>query len=148
MRKNIDNRLLELKNISVCYRANNVVLKNINLTICQNEIVYITGPNGIGKSTLIKVMCKLLKPKQGGVIYYNNLKISDVSYVSQVLNFKHDLKMKDLITLTSLFHNIDKKMIVNNDFYRKLKLNKFYDKRMNELSLGIQKLINLFLALI
>jgi ABC-type Mn2+/Zn2+ transport system ATPase subunit len=148
MKKNIDNRLLELKNVTACYKSNINVLHNINLSIHQDERVYLTGSNGIGKSTLIKIMCGLLKPKQGKVIFYNDLKINQISYVSQILNFKHDLKMKDLVLLTSLIHNITKKQITNNEFYSKLKLNLFYERKMNELSLGVQKLINLFLALI
>jgi len=45
------------------------VLKEISLSIGRGEIVTLLGPNGCGKSTLIKVMLGMLKPSQGRVTY-------------------------------------------------------------------------------
>lgn len=51
------------------------VLKDIHLSIYPQEIVTLIGPNGCGKTTLVKTMLGLLKPAAGGVIKAPNLKI-------------------------------------------------------------------------
>lgn len=43
------------------------VLKNISMTAERNEITLLVGPNGHGKSTLLKTICGLLKPKNGSI---------------------------------------------------------------------------------
>lgn len=61
---------IELKN--VCYRylgAENDTLKNINLTIKPGEHIAIVGLNGAGKTTLVKLICGLIDPTDGEVLY-------------------------------------------------------------------------------
>src|SRR5580700_734410 len=45
-----------------------VVLENVSLEICPNEILGILGPSGCGKSTLLRVMIGLLPPTHGRVL--------------------------------------------------------------------------------
>jgi branched-chain amino acid transport system ATP-binding protein len=45
------------------------VLRDINLTVGEGEYVTIFGPNGHGKSTLLKNICGLLRPAAGSVTY-------------------------------------------------------------------------------
>lgn len=51
----------------------NMVLRDVQLTLCQGEIVAIVGPSGSGKSSLLKVLCGLLAPTSGEVIYQQNI---------------------------------------------------------------------------
>ena len=147
MKKNVKKLVLKLTNVNIGYKKNLPILKNVNLSIYQGESVYIVGYNGIGKSSLMKVMCGLLKP-QVGEVTYNDVNCTQMSYVSQVLHYKQDLRMSDLIKLATLIHGLSVKQIITSDVYRKFKLHKFYDSKMNELSLGIQKQINLLLAIV
>lgn len=48
--------MLELKHIAKTYKNGVNALYNINLKIDQGEFVYIIGPTGSGKSTLIKLL--------------------------------------------------------------------------------------------
>lgn len=61
-------RLIDLENVSFAY-GNRPVLKDVSLSTRQGEIVTLLGPNGCGKSTLIKVMLGLLSPSRGRVSY-------------------------------------------------------------------------------
>lgn len=51
----------------------NLVLRDIQLTLCRGEIVAIVGPSGSGKSTLLKTLCGLIQPTNGEVIYQNEV---------------------------------------------------------------------------
>ncbi|RDE86156.1 zinc ABC transporter ATP-binding protein ZnuC [Aggregatibacter kilianii] len=79
--------LVELKNINVKY-GQQVALSNINLTIYPNSIITIVGPNGGGKSTLLKVLLKLQQPTSGKVIYNKHIRIG---YVPQKIHLDHNL---------------------------------------------------------
>lgn len=46
------------------------ILSDVSLTIYNGDFVAVTGPNGGGKTTLLRIMLKLLKPTSGTVMYY------------------------------------------------------------------------------
>ncbi len=59
---------IEFKDVSFAYPGTDkLVLKNINLTIHNNEKLVIVGLNGSGKTTLIKLLCKFYKPILGTI---------------------------------------------------------------------------------
>lgn len=59
---------LELKNLSVGFgRLSKPLLSNLNLCIAKGEIVVLTGKNGIGKTTLARTLCGVLKEKSGTI---------------------------------------------------------------------------------
>ena len=47
------------------------VLRDINLSLRENEIVSIIGPNGAGKSTLFNIICGLTRPSGGRILYHD-----------------------------------------------------------------------------
>lgn len=49
-----------------------VVIQNVNLDVRHGDFMAITGPNGGGKTTLLRVMLRLLRPTFGQVEYFNN----------------------------------------------------------------------------
>lgn len=54
----------------------NLVLKDIDLTVAENEVVVIIGPSGSGKSTLLRCMNKLEEPTSGHV-YIDGIDLED-----------------------------------------------------------------------
>ncbi len=60
--------LIEAKNLSVSYDKK-VVVHNIDLHVKKGEILSIVGPNGCGKSTVLKSLTRLLKPSGGDVLF-------------------------------------------------------------------------------
>ena len=60
--------LIEIKNFSTGY-DNRTVLRNVNLTVYDRDFLGIIGPNGGGKTTLIKCILGLLKPTAGEILY-------------------------------------------------------------------------------
>jgi zinc transport system ATP-binding protein len=78
--------LIEIKNVSFSYN-NELVLKNINLTIKKNDYLAVIGPNGGGKSTLVKLILGFIKPTKGSI----KLHTQKLGYVPQYTNFSLDI---------------------------------------------------------
>lgn len=73
------NYILELKNVSK--RLNNeIIFSNINLKIKKGEVISIIGESGVGKTTLLKCINKLLDIDEG-TIYFNNKNIKDLDLI-------------------------------------------------------------------
>lgn len=69
--------MLELKKLSKSY-GENTVLKNINFTVEQGEILSILGPSGCGKTTLLNLILGMEK-SDGGNILYNKKEYTNLS---------------------------------------------------------------------
>lgn len=77
------NNLIEIKNLSFYYDKS-VVLEDINLNIQSNDYLAIIGPNGGGKSTLLKLILGLVSPKSGKIkLTYDK---NSIGYVPQNTN--------------------------------------------------------------
>jgi len=63
MQNNNDNDII-LNNISFAYKQRNI-LENVDLVIKKGEFASIVGPNGGGKTTLLKLILGLIKPDRG-----------------------------------------------------------------------------------
>lgn len=79
--------LITVKNLSVTYGLN-TVLRGVDFEIELGEIVTIVGPNGSGKTSLLKAIIGAIQPAEGSVTLKPRLK---VGYVPQRLNFESTL---------------------------------------------------------
>lgn len=101
---------IQVKNLSFTYSGtNNVVLKNINITISKGELVGVIGENGSGKSTFLKLICGLYDNYQGEILINDvELKKIDteslrnrISVVFQDFN-KYEFTMRENIAFGNL----------------------------------------------
>lgn len=63
----VDKPLIEIKNLGFAYNGN-PVLDHVSFTVDKGDYVGIIGPNGGGKTTLLKILIGLLKPDSGSVL--------------------------------------------------------------------------------
>lgn len=63
--------IIQLKNINKSY-SNKYLFNNLDFSIKKGEMVAITGPSGVGKSTLLNIIGLIDKPDSGEVIICNN----------------------------------------------------------------------------
>ena len=79
--------LVQVEDLSVRYGAR-TVLSRVSLRVDQGEIVTIVGPNGSGKTSLLRAIIGAVKPSQGRVVHGNGVK---VGYVPQKLHIDETL---------------------------------------------------------
>lgn len=66
------------RNIAFQYdRLSKPIFAGLDIHVSPGESVAIVGPSGVGKTTLMKVMCGLLQPSEGGV-YFNQIDINNL----------------------------------------------------------------------
>ncbi|MCC6281802.1 MAG: energy-dependent translational throttle protein EttA [Saprospiraceae bacterium] len=75
----LGDKVIELKNVSKAF-GDRILFENVNLDIPKNAIVGIIGPNGVGKSTLFKIITGQEKADTGEVIIGDSVQMS---YVDQ-----------------------------------------------------------------
>lgn len=79
--------IIDIKNLSFGYNEEKV-LDNINLKIEKDDFLAIIGPNGGGKSTLLKLILGILKPQFGSIDFIDNF--MTIGYVPQNTNINMD----------------------------------------------------------
>jgi branched-chain amino acid transport system ATP-binding protein len=63
--------MLKVNNIDVYYGAIHAI-KGISIQVAKGEIVTLVGSNGAGKSTTLRTISGLLKPKSGTILFEDN----------------------------------------------------------------------------
>ena len=64
-------KLIEIKDVTASYDTK-VVLKDISLSVWKDDFLGIIGPNGGGKTTLLKVILGLMKPVSGEISFFDD----------------------------------------------------------------------------
>ena len=96
--------MLHLKNISFHY-GEKPILQNISFDVMARDTLGILGPNGGGKSTLMKIIAGLLKPSSGDIFFDSFFNVNkDLSYIPQSndLNTIFPLKVTEFLTISLL----------------------------------------------
>ena len=69
----IKKNFVEVKNLNFSYENNNkFYLENLNFSMSTGEIIFLKGESGIGKSTLINLICGLIRLHDGKITCNNN----------------------------------------------------------------------------
>ncbi len=145
----------------VCGYLKTPVLNNIDLDVKAGEMVGIIGPNGCGKTTLIKSLSGFLKPISGEILIHGkSIKNCSSSFISQKVAVVNQsmtplsMSVSDYVTMGRLAFfkkfqffetSKDRKVVENN-----LKLTDSFknkDKMLNELSGGERQLAQIARAL-
>ncbi len=103
--------IYEVKNGSFGYKKTEI-LKDINFTVRDGEVMSVLGPNGVGKTTLLKCMMGLLKWKEGESLLdgenIRNIKPRDfwqkIAYVPQAKGSAFGFSAIDMVTLGRSAH--------------------------------------------
>ncbi len=154
--------ILSAENVSFSYYKDSpLILDDITVSIKKGEAVCLLGPNGVGKSTLLNLLCGLLKPNKGR-IYLENTDISHLSskniaqfigYVPQKIHLSFNYSVLDYVllgrtahmNLLSLPSDEDKKHAMQ--ALEDLDLLDYSHRSVNDLSGGEQQKVSIARAL-
>ncbi|MDD5405663.1 MAG: ABC transporter ATP-binding protein [Sulfurovaceae bacterium] len=92
----MNEKILEIKDLSFAYNGDSV-LENINLSLNEKDFLAVIGPNGGGKSTLLKLILGILKTKIGTITINGKNSTDDLSkigYVPQNTNINTSFPIK------------------------------------------------------
>lgn len=139
-------KVIEFKDVSFNY-DNSPTLIDINFSINSNDFVAIVGPNGGGKSTLLKLILAQISPTKGSLTVFgdkNYKSLEKLGYVPQFTTHQHDfpLRLIDMVLQSKLRNNSffarytqkDKKSAIK--ILEMLKIAEFKDRFLSELSGG------------
>ena len=87
--------LINIVNASAGYNGE-IVLKNINLKVFNRDFVGVIGPNGGGKTSLLKLILGLLKTKSGNITYAKDIKIGYLPQQS-FIDSKFPISVKEVL---------------------------------------------------
>lgn len=128
---------VELTDVSFSYSTSNPVLKNITLRVYRGDFLAIIGPNGGGKTTLLRLILGILKPDEGRIKVFGTSPENargNIGYVPQLTSSGNDFPVSAMdVVLMGRLHN-------SNPFrsYSKTDRNKAIEKleimRINDLA--------------
>jgi iron complex transport system ATP-binding protein len=155
MTEQVENRtLLTAIDLTVGYRLKGgqklPILTDLNLSICSGELITFIGPNGCGKSTLIRSLIGLL-PKLNGKVYFKDENLDTISFADRAQRigvvltdpvYERNMTVSELVTMgryphTNWLGRLTKLdlQIINNSI-EKVGLMHKIDSRLGELSDG------------
>ena len=119
-------RLIKVENVNFFYEEYKV-LDDISFSMNRGDFVALLGVNGVGKSTLLKLLLGELKPKSGTIMWTESFRA--FSYVSQ-----------DVMGVGFMASVME---VVQSNLYSSKKLFSFYSKEDKDLVLKALKLVNM-----
>ncbi len=147
---------VEVKHLYFKYE-NEWVLEDINFTLKDKEFMTIIGPNGGGKTTLLRILLGFLKPTKGEVKIYDKSPKENrtlIGYVPQHTNFSLDIPITvfDIVLQGRLqkgkffYSKKDKEKAIK--ILKELKIEKFKDRKIKDLSGGQRQKVLIARALV
>ena len=137
---------ISIKNLNMRYRRK--VLDNLDLELDSGQIVGLVGPNGTGKSTLLRILAGLEKTYKGEILIngkkpdYNTYK--EISYQADKFTLDEKLSVREVVkTYKKFFEDFDE------DKFYKL-FNEFKlpaDSKVSEMSKGMREKLQIALSL-
>jgi zinc transport system ATP-binding protein len=148
-------REILIEKLSFSYTDHNI-LEDINFEIFQGDYVAIIGPNGGGKTTLLKLLLGFLKPTSGKIEIYGKSPIDArnlIGYLPQYINFNMDMPINVLdivlqgrLKKSKLFYNSTDKDIALEKL-ELMNINHLKNRKIKELSGGQRQRVLLARAL-
>ncbi len=143
--------MIALKNIEKKFGKFHV-LKNISLEVQPGKITAIVGPNGSGKTTIIKSILGLVKPDSGDILINDKSIIGEhlyrknIGYMPQSASFPENLTVQEVIKMIADLRN--EKIDLDSNLINILNLLPEMNKQIKNLSGGNKQKLSAYIALI
>ncbi|MCK5303982.1 MAG: ATP-binding cassette domain-containing protein, partial [Candidatus Heimdallarchaeota archaeon] len=110
--------LIKVKNVEKGYKILgqiNPVIKGIDLEINEGDLVFISGPSGVGKTTLLNLIAGLIKPDKGSIgigkqtiskmddTQVSDFRLANIAYITQYHSLFEPIQLEDNLHVPYLF---------------------------------------------
>jgi len=140
----MNEEIIKFENVFFSY-GNNLVLEDINFSVRANDYIALMGPNGGGKSTMLKIILGILKPDKGIIKIFNKDPINQrqkIGYLTQnnSFDFSFPISVSDLVLMgrykiMKRCYGIDDREAVF-EALKKVNMEEFSNRHINTLSGG------------
>lgn len=128
------------------------VLKDISIKFNKGECIALIGPNGCGKTTLIKSILGMVVPNSGTITFENKNIIGEylyrekIGYMPQIGRYPDNMTIGEIIEMIKKIRNTPQHL--DYDLLNAFQLEKMFDKKMRTLSGGTTQKVSAVLAFI
>ena len=147
-------RMISIDNLHKSYNSVKAV-KGVSLEIESGEMFGLIGPDGAGKTTIIRTLCGLINPTKGKVslmetdVQQNRKGVQkNIGYLSQIFSLYGDLTVEENIEFFANIHNIIDYKEREEELLTFTNLIKFKNRLANDLSGGMKQKLALACSLI
>lgn len=141
--------MIRLTNINKQFKKLHA-LKDINIELTKGQVVSLIGPNGSGKTTIIKCILGLVTPNSGQ-IFFDDVNITEqvayrsrLGYMPQIGRYPDNMKIGQLFRMIKNIRGTESKL--DEELYYKFKLDTILNKSMRNLSGGTRQKVSAALA--
>ncbi len=126
------------------------VLKGVDTQFNPGDVVSVIGPNGSGKTTIIKSILGMVVPDKGNILFDNNSIANDfdyrkhIGYMPQIGRYPENMKMGQLFKM--MIDLRKSKDVPDEELLQAYQLPSMYDKQMRTLSGGTTQKVSAALA--
>ncbi len=141
--------MIEIKGISKRF-GKLQVLNNIHLQLKQGECIALVGPNGCGKTTLIKTILGMVLPEKGELLFdgksirNNNKYREEIGYMPQIGRYPENMTIGQIINMIQGIRTTSKPL--DTELYDAFNIGNILTKKMRTLSGGTTQKVSAFLA--
>ena len=141
--------MIEIKNLSKRF-GKLQALQNINLNLQKGECIALIGPNGCGKTTLIKSILGMVLPNSGDIFFQgksiakNIIYRKNIGYMPQIGRYPENMNIGQIISMVKGIRNSTEAL--DEDLYHQFEIEALLNKRMGVLSGGTTQKVSATLA--
>jgi ABC-2 type transport system ATP-binding protein len=145
--------MLKIQNVYFSYDKKTPILDNLNLEVEKGDFLALIGPNGCGKTTLIKLICDLLE-KQDGTIELDGVDNKDLKVKHAIVYLPSDDILPEFLTGREYINLMLDMYSVPIDSEHLIRLTKYYsfeaalDVLIEEYSNGMKKKLQIIAAML
>ena len=141
--------ILETKNLTKNIKNENII-KGLSLKVPKGDTYGLLGPNGAGKSTTMKLLCGLLKPSEGEVIFkgkpWSRDTLNKIGVLIESPAIYGNLTAKENMLIHACMLGVSENEITR--VLKLLKIDKTGKKKVSNFSLGMKQRLGIAIALL
>lgn len=141
--------MIEIKNISKKF-GKLEVLKDVTLSCKSGECIALIGPNGCGKTTLIKSILGMVLPSSGSIEFNGKSVLGEyiyrekIGYMPQIGRYPDNMTIGQIMDMIKKIRNANHEL--DEELLKAFELEKIFDKQMRTLSGGTTQKVSAVLA--